>query len=187
MNRIKLLPSFYIGTCVSLLILPIKWVVAWFLAAFIHELGHLFMLKLLHTPVFSITLGFHGAMIETGYLSKRTEFLSALAGPAAGFCCLLVSTIFPLLAVCGFYQSIYNLLPFPDHDGGRALKAIISVYFPFEIVNNMMRVIMIALTVVLTATGLYFCFEYNLGPGIVVICMLPVFKNRIIKIPCKHK
>ena len=185
LNRINILPSFCVGCCIGLLVLPIHWVIAWFTAVLIHEAGHLLALKLLHVSIQRITLGLNGARIETGYISSQSEIISALAGPAAGLCCLLVSRIVPLLAMFGFFQSIYNLLPIPEFDGGRVLRAVLYRILPQHKADYINQLILIILSVSLVIAGVYFWYVYNLGPVVLMICIFPIIKSGLIKIPCK--
>ena len=113
-----------------LLILPLPWLAAIFLAAIIHELCHLIVLKLCGIRVYQIHIRKHGAEIETEALSPLQELLCAAAGPAGSFLCLLFLRHFPILALCGLLQGSYNLLPIYPLDGGRILHAIVCLLFP---------------------------------------------------------
>ena len=184
-NKIVILPSFCIGICVTLLVLPLQWVLAWFAGVLIHELGHYIALKTQHISTDRITLSFRGAYMEIGCMESRSEFITALAGPLAGLFCLLASSYCPMLAVCGFVQSIYNLLPFPDFDGGRALKVVLAYFLSAEQVDTVFRCTVIVLSAVLVILGIYLWLVVKLGPFILLIFMIPILKSGFIKIPCK--
>ena len=115
-----------------LLILPLPWLAAIFLAAIIHELCHLIVLKLCGIRVYQIHIRKHGAEIETEALSPLQELLCAAAGPAGSFLCLIFKEHFPILALCGLLQGIYNLLPIYPLDGGRIVHAFTVILFPYH-------------------------------------------------------
>lgn len=185
-KKIVIAPSFCVGICISLLILPFPWVAAWFAAGLIHEFGHFFALKMFHIPVLRITVDFKGAFMETEYMPPIAELLSALAGPLAGLCCLLLSSYLPLLAVCAFVQSVYNLLPFPGYDGGRVLRVMMDRYLPPHIAEPAYRWFLILCCACMIVFGMYMWFTVKLGPVIFLFFLIPVIKSGIIKIPCKQ-
>ena len=119
-----------ITAALTVLILPLPWLASIFLAAFIHEVCHLICLKLCRTNIYRIHIDTHGAVMETAALSPFQEMLCAAAGPVGSFLCLLFSRHFPMLALCGFLQGIYNLLPIYPLDGGRILNAIMELLTP---------------------------------------------------------
>lgn len=187
-NRIRIQPSLYIGICVSLFLLPIPWLLAWFVAALVHEIGHLIALKILQVPIHQITVDIKGTYIETGYLTPHAELICALAGPCAGLICLLLFLrLFPLLAVCGFVQSAYNLLPYPNYDGGRILCVVLKKFLSMKTAQLVYRGILISASAVLIFFGLYFWLAAKLGLIAFIICVIPVIKSGTIKIPCKQR
>ena len=187
LNRIAIQPSMYIGLCISLCVLPIQWIVSWFLAAMVHELGHLIALKLLRIPVYRISLGFGGAYIETGFVCNSAEIFAAAAGPFAGALCLLLSESYPLLAICALVQSIYNLFPFPSYDGGRILASLTVLLFPEKIAQKVCQGIQIIFCVALVIAGILFWIALELGMVCLILFIAPVLKSGVIKIPCKRE
>lgn len=113
-----------------LLVLPLQWLAAILLAAVIHESCHLLCLRLCNVPVFQIHIGLQGAAIETAPLPPASEILCAAAGPAGSLLCLIFMRSFPMLALCGFLQGIYNLLPVYPLDGGRILHSLAILLVP---------------------------------------------------------
>ena len=107
--------------------LPLRWVVAAILAAAVHEVSHLLALHLLGIPVFGITIGGRGAVLETDSLSEGEELLCALAGPLGSFLLLLFAVWIPRVAICGLCQGLYNLIPLGNLDGGRVLRALVNL------------------------------------------------------------
>ena len=130
-NFLIIRPSFCVGICVGLLLLPMQWVLAWFLASAIHEFGHLLLLKLLKIPVLRITLNLNGTYIETGYMSPMRELFSALAGPLAGFFCIFASSCFFCNSACIFCACLIKFCIFPIPPPGK------FPYLPIKIPPNL--------------------------------------------------
>lgn len=119
-----------ITVSLMVLVLPIPWLIAVFLAAAVHESFHLICLKLYRIPVYRIRIGIHGAVIETAALTPAQELLCAAAGPVGSLLCILWVRIFPTLALCGLLQGAYNLLPVYPLDGGRILYSATELLIP---------------------------------------------------------
>lgn len=120
--------SFDYGFCflaaILLLMLPLRWVTAYFLAAFCHEMGHYLAVRLVGGKVSCLEFSLRGAKMYASALPPVRWLICLLAGPAASFSMLLFTRIYPQLALCGLVQGVYNLLPIGKLDGGRALDCI---------------------------------------------------------------
>ena len=119
-----------IAAALMVLVLPLPWLAAVAVAAIIHEGCHLLCLKLCRICVYRIHVGLHGAAIQTAALSPTQELVCAAAGPVGSFLCLAFTQSCPLLALCGFLQGIYNLIPVYPLDGGRILHAGAELLIP---------------------------------------------------------
>ena len=113
--------SFLFWSAVCVLIIPLEWLFSWIIAVTIHELSHYLILKLCRVQIYAISITSSGAIIETEPMPVYKEIISALAGPLGGLCVLSLARYFPVVAICAFFQSIFNLLPIYPLDGGRAL------------------------------------------------------------------
>ena len=97
------------------------------LAAVLHELGHLLVLRMVGAKIKGISIGILGAVMEadTHCLSYGQELAAVLAGPLmnllTAFICGTVGAdpvfVGASAVLCGF-----NLLPMRPLDGGRALQ-----------------------------------------------------------------
>ena len=124
LKRIRIHEDFYFFPAVLLLLLPLRWIVAAFLAALFHELGHYGAVRLLGGSVVSGEISCHGAKMTAAPMSPKAELRSVLAGPAASVLLLLLRHLFPRIAICGLIQGVFNLLPIYPLDGGKALRCI---------------------------------------------------------------
>lgn len=101
------------------------------LSALCHELGHLTALALVKAPIEQIRLTAFGAEIraDTRYLPYGQEIVCTLAGPAVNLVLAVVLARVAgdyLLAGANLFLGVFNLLPLPSLDGGRALHLAIS-------------------------------------------------------------
>ena len=120
--------GFFFLTAMLLLTLPLRWVLACFLAAAIHELGHILAVVLCGGRITGLVLSFRGARMDATPLSAGVELCCVLAGPAASLLLVLLARQFPRLAFCGLAQGIYNLLPLDPLDGARAVQCLHSLW-----------------------------------------------------------
>ena len=156
-------------------------------AALIHEAGHFLALYLLGVPVFRFQLTAFGGTIETGAMSEDTEMICTLAGPFLALCVLLFHKCAPLLAACAFVQSIYNLLPYPDHDGGRFLKTLLCKVFAYGTGERMSMMISVATSVFLAILGIFSWIYLRLGMLSFIFLAFPAMKRLPLKIPCNRR
>ncbi len=116
----------FVSLSFALLTLPLDWVVAWVVAAFVHEAFHYGAVRLCNATVYEIRIGPFGAAMETEPMTGMAGFITALAGPAGGLALLLAARWLPRLAICGLMQSAFNLLPISPLDGSRAVGAVLQ-------------------------------------------------------------
>ncbi len=129
-SRVRVSAGIYLTLAVALLLLPLRWVMAWLLAVTIHETGHYVALRLCKIPIFAIEISPLGVTMHTGDLQGKETVFCALAGPFFALLFTALSSVLPCTAVCILFQSLYNLLPVCPLDGGRALRAILCRLLP---------------------------------------------------------
>ncbi len=111
------------------------YAVAGFIAATLHELGHIGMARLLGIPFRELNVTPFGAALtpSTAMGSYTDEVLIAAAGPAVNLLSALIilpwtrsGVAFPLFfLISSLFLAILNLLPVSGFDGGRILSCLL--------------------------------------------------------------
>ena len=179
MNRLKIRPDGYILLALMLLILPFQWLVSFVIAVTIHEIGHIFAIFLCGGKITAFSIGIFGANIRFDGLSVKKELICAISGPAASLLLLLVSRLFPHLAVCAFFHCVYNLLPIYPLDGGRAVACLAMLIAP-KYAQNITNLISILCKTLILLGCIYAVFVLRLGIWPFAIGAITIF----IKKPC---
>lgn len=183
--RINIKPAACILAAISLLVFPVRWVIAWLTAAVVHELSHIIALHLCRAKIYSITIGMSGATIETETLSNGDEMISAAAGPVGGLAICFLSGIFPRLSLCALIQSTYNLLPFFPFDGGRILSCTLMELLGSRRGEAVMQAVE-TLSITCVLVGIFLLtFKFRLGLYPILFALLLFLRSGILKIPCK--
>ena len=125
--------GFWLVTALMVLLFPARFLLGVFLAAFIHEMGHIVAIRLTSGSVRRIELRAVGARIVTAPMEPGQAILCALAGPAAGGLTILAWRWFPELALAGLVQTVFNLLPVYPLDGGRVVRNICCKFRDFGV------------------------------------------------------
>ena len=127
---IRITGSGAIFAAACILILPLRWILAAWIAAAFHELCHLTALKICSVKIFSLEVGAFGAKIDTEPMPPVHQLVCAAAGPVGSFLLLLFARWTPLLSLLGLLQGLFNLLPVYPMDGGRILQSILEICVP---------------------------------------------------------
>ena len=166
-----------------LALVTIITVILFFISLLIHEVSHSLVARSKGTRVERITLFLFGGMaqIEKEPDTPSSEFIMAIAGPAASFILALIfwtiwiltKNIKPVgepvkyLAIFNVALGAFNILPGYPLDGGRVLRSII-----WKVTGNLMRATYIASTAgrvlgfIIIAVGIFFIFTGNFINGL---------------------
>lgn len=123
-------PAFFFFLPLLFLVLPLPWVLGACFSALVHELCHLSAVLLLGGQVRRIRIGFGGAEIQADLCDDGARLLAALAGPVGSLLLLALWSRLPWVAVCGFVQGIFNLLPIEPLDGSVVLRWLLNRFCP---------------------------------------------------------
>ncbi len=139
-----------------------------FLSALCHELGHLAALRLAGAKVERIRLTAFGAEIraDTRYLPYGREILCTLAGPAVNLALALIFARISgeyVLAGANLLLGVFNLLPIPSLDGGRALYLAVSWLTDPMLADRFCRRLGLVCAVLLTGLALALTVRYRAG------------------------
>ena len=177
--------GFFILFSLALLLIPVQWIIGWFVAVFVHEFFHYIVLCIFKVSVLQISIGAFGADIQAGEMTTGKEILAALAGPFGSFLLLFLLRTFPYVSLCALGQLLFNLLPVYPMDGGRVMRGICIWLWGqgrgIRLSNGISRVFLI----LLCAAVLMVSLRYRLGLMPMLIAALIVV--RTIKIPCKER
>lgn len=176
MRKIQVDSSCLIWWAVMVLALPLRWILAAFTAAALHEFCHYLAIRLSggNVQYFRITPG--GAVMEAGAMTPGRELFASLAGPVGGLALLTVARWMPLTALCGLIQSIYNLLPLYPLDGGRALWSFARILTDEYKAERLMRYLGIGVALALSGAVVYGITTLRLGFWPLIL-ILPIVKE----------
>ena len=141
-KKIDISPSFIAFLCAYYYFDPMETFVPFLLSVALHELGHLTALALCRVKIHQIRLSALGAQIVTPSVSHLQELFIAASGPAVNLLLLIISVRkFPMLALINLCLLFYNLLPIYPLDGGRILRALLSLLLPYGAVHILESII----------------------------------------------
>lgn len=159
--------GFLLLLAAALAIAPLPLTAAVLLAAAMHECGHLLALRAFRVPVEGLRLCASSAVIfarGTQRLSYGRELIVTLAGPAVNLLAApLIATISAqntwnwgyLFAGAHLLLGVYNLLPIPPLDGGRALYLLAAWRFGPDAGDRISAAVGLTAAFALTALGAY--------------------------------
>lgn len=180
-------PELLMVLAAALLIIPIPWIAAWILATLFHEFCHFVAIKLSGCRIFQVQLGLNGAAIDTDLTDDMKEVLCALAGPLGGLLLLLTGRWFPRVALCGLFQSLYNLIPVYPLDGGRAVRGIARKLFSEPKAEQIEKWFENCILLVFLFFGAYSSLCLKLGLMPLLFSIILIVKHKRGKCTCKER
>ena len=174
----------YVVLAVSIIFLPLRWVLAWLVATIFHEFCHYSALSLLGYRISRLSFGIHGAIMHVEWMRWSHQLICTLAGPIGSLVLLLFRKIFPEIALCAFIQSTYNMLPIMPMDGGRAISCLLTCWFTYERTLQILNVLKFGTLITIAIICVYAGICLHLGILPVMVFVLLCLKNR--KTPCKE-
>lgn len=170
------------------LLLPLKWVFGWTVAALVHEIGHFVVLYIFGVKIYSVHIGVFGTRIETAAIHPSVEAICALTGPIFGLLTLFFKEHIPYVSLAAFLQSMYNLLPVFPLDGGRALQSLLYCFLKKKAVMKITCWLSVFTFIFVVVCGVWATCNYQLGVLPVIFPAMPmlltVYKNSL---HCKQK
>ena len=176
MKKVTVSWGFYICAACMVLLLPIRWVIGFYLAAFIHESFHILAAAAFSIRVRRVELRSTGMYLEISPGSQMSEFVCSLAGPFGGLLAAKYCVRFPEMAICAFFQSFVNLVPIYPLDGGRMLRCVLDNLFSDKMAAKIERVIVWMFMIAMSAGVVYACFYLDLGVLSVIAWGVPLGK-----------
>lgn len=185
MRNIRIDTSACLWWAVLLLLLPLRWLTAAFLATMIHELCHYLAIRATGGEVEVIFIRPGGAVMQTTPLKPAQELICALAGPIGGLSLLFFARILPITAICALVQSLFNLLPVFPLDGGRALRCASLLLRPDKSPDKLCRLVSRVCISVLLVISLLAAWRFSLGLGMLLPVLILAYQLLQRKRPCK--
>ncbi len=146
-----------------------------FTVAFLHELAHVFCARCMNVPISRITIlpfGVAARLTSSHMQNSEKEFFIAFSGPLTNLILFWISTFvlkyintsyIVFFADVNLSMAALNLLPILPLDGGRMLKAVLTLHFGFMKAYNAVLKLSRTLIVLLIISGvsLFFVTGFN--------------------------
>ena len=166
----------YFALALLMLLVPLRWVLAWSVSVAVHELFHLAAIRCFGYRILAVHIGIDGARIQTQQMSLWQEWICAMAGPLGGMLLLFLVRFFPSLALCSAFHTLYNLLPVYPQDGGRALRCASRLLLPENIAYRLCNIVEYICFAGVVFLAIYGTFVLKLG--IIPILFAALFLQR---------
>lgn len=163
MRKLSIDPFAYILFALLLLSLPFRWVLAAITAAAIHELFHISAVFLLGGSLQHMEVGVRCASIHSGPMSPLHSVICSAAGPVGSLLLLILFRPFPRIAICGFIQGFFNLLPLFPLDGGRMVLCILNMIFSEKHAFHLYHILEIITLFLLSILCMWLSFSLKVG------------------------
>ena len=177
--------SFYFFAVIVLVIVSDKSNLSlyFFIAMFIHEIGHLITILYYKIKIKKISFKIYGIKIEINqnkYSTNYQEILILLSGALANFVTASVIYIFnvnlkPLL-ITNLIIGTFNLLPVDSLDGGKITNIILFSYLPMSIAYCISSIILITFTTIFFAINFFAIIYGTFNLTLTILCIILILK-----------
>lgn len=179
-NYITIQPHVFLLLSMLLLLIPLPWSVCWIIAATVHELCHAAAVFLCGKKVRYMSVSAFGIVLKTEELEDIHQIVCAAAGPCSGLLISQFAQKFPRLAVCGFVQGVYNLLPICPLDGSIILASAFRIFFGKRIGDRLTEIADYLARIMIVILGIYVAVAYD-------YVALPVIMAAVIALRKREK
>jgi len=149
---------------------------------FIHEMGHVALIKINRLKISGVEILPFGINISTDkrLTAYKTDIIIALSGPFANIICAAV--IFAIIKLSGYNSVLFfsfltnilyaaiNLFPVKSLDGGRALEIILKIYIPENISYIIFSVISSIFLAILSAFAFFVLMATGYNFTLILLC-----------------
>ncbi|MBQ3001934.1 MAG: hypothetical protein IJD76_05645 [Bacilli bacterium] len=167
LSKINIYPSFILMTFLILFgghFYSLKFLILSFI---LHELSHLFFIKLFNQEITEINLTGIGFIIKCNY--RKISLVKKILISASGIIVNLVLLIISIIIKNGAFELLYsynklliliNLIPIMPLDGGFILKYLLSYVYDDEYINDLLLWLGMLVVVIITIVAYIFHILY---------------------------
>ncbi len=144
-----------------------------FLAALLHESGHLLMMRLNHVSVRGLRLRLFDVLIEADApKSFRADVLITLGGPVMNLLCFLLFRPLDMkLSLPHLALGVFNLLPVMSLDGGHLLVITLERRFSPRVSGTLLRITTFLFILPLMTAGIYILLNSGYNYSLLAISL----------------
>lgn len=179
--------GFLLTAAFMLLTLPLQWILAAWIAAAFHELCHYAAIRMCAGKPQKMSVEVNTASISIPEMSRGKELLCAAAGPLGGFLLMILLPVCPRIALCGLFQSLYNLMPVYPMDGGRIICCLAAMTMKPTYAQWLCSFVQWVFVGVMVASALYAAIFMQVGLLPLILALVVLVKAKIINYPCKER
>ena len=157
------------------------------ISAFLHELGHLFFIRIYNVKRGKLKASVSGFRIHTAFTSYKEEALCAFGGPLVNLVIflllILISNFFSAkdyiitFAMVNLLSALSNLLPIRSYDGYRIFHCILAYFCGSDTAERICYAVSFLLSTLLTFFSLYLLLKCGEGYWIFGIFFALLFTN----------
>lgn len=187
--KLRVHPFAVSGLFILLFVMPRAYTFAVLSSVLLHELGHLTASLLYHKPPRSIKIIATGISIELSPASSYAEeIVTCAAGPLMNLLYIAAASFFPsqpseTIKLVSLLLCFLNLLPLGDFDGGRILRASLSLLLEETISFRISQFITTICLAILWVLSLYIFFYSGINMTLLIFCAY-LFSYLILKKAC---